>query len=129
MGFRRWHHSEEVDTQHQYQASDSVKTYQVQLSSGESFCSENKIASITTVTPFVPNFISPNGDGKNDVFEIRADGQIELNIYNRWGRPVYMDKDYRNTWGSPEIASGVYFYELIFSDKNTRCNGWIHVMH
>jgi gliding motility-associated-like protein len=121
--------SEEVDTQHQYQASDSVKTYQVQLSSGESFCSENKIASITTVTPFVPNFISPNGDGKNDVFEIRADGQIELNIYNRWGRPVYMDKDYRNTWGSPEIASGVYFYELIFSDKNTRCNGWIHVMH
>jgi len=121
--------SEEFEVQHQYEASDSLKTYHVKLTSGESFCSENQITPITTVTPFVPNFISPNGDGKNDVFEIRADGQVELNIYNRWGKPIYENKDYRNTWGSNNIASGVYFYELIFSDKNTRCNGWIHVMH
>ncbi len=121
--------SQEFEVQHQYEASDSLKTYEVILTSGESFCSENQITPITTVTPFVPNFISPNGDGKNDVFEIRADGQVELNIYNRWGRPIYKNEDYRNTWGSNEIASGVYFYELIFSDKNTRCNGWIHVMH
>jgi gliding motility-associated-like protein len=77
----------------------------------------------------VPNFISPNGDGKNDVFEIKIDGELELNIYNRWGKPVYHDKKYKNNWGSAEITSGVYYYEIIFNDKNTRCNGWIHVMH
>ena len=121
--------SEELDAEHQFEESDSLKTYQVTLTSGESFCSEQKTEPISTVTPFVPNFISPNADGKNDVFEIRADGQINLNIYNRWGRPVYQDDNYQNDWGSEDLASGVYFYEIIFSDKNTRCNGWLHVMH
>lgn len=121
--------SEEFDAQHQYAASDSLKTYEVKLTSGESFCSENKIESITTVSPFVPNFISPNGDSKNDVFEVRVDGTIDLNIYNRWGRPVYQVDDYQNDWGPKDLASGVYYYEIIFSDKNTRCNGWLQVMH
>ena len=121
--------SEELDVEHQFEESDSLKTYLVKLTSGESFCSEQKTEPISTVTPFVPNFISPNGDGKNDVFEIRADGEINLNIYNRWGKPVYQDDDYQNNWGSEDLASGVYFYEIIFSDKNTRCNGWLHVMH
>ena len=121
--------SQDVDAQHRYEASDSIKTYTVTLTSGESFCSESKSLPVTSVTPFVPNFISPNGDGKNDVFEIKTDGEIELNIYNRWGKPVYQDKNYKNDWGSDETNSGVYYYEIIFNDKNTRCNGWLHVMH
>jgi gliding motility-associated-like protein len=121
--------SEDFDTQHKYEASDSITKYTVTLTAGESFCSQSKSQVVTSVTPFVPNFISPNGDGKNDVFEIRTDSEIELNIYNRWGKPVYQDKNYKNNWGSAETASGVYYYEIILSDKNTRCNGWIHVMH
>jgi gliding motility-associated-like protein len=121
--------SDDFETTHKFEEADTLKTYRVQLTAGESICSEKKEESITTVTPFVPNFISPNGDDKNDVFEVRIDGQIELNIYNRWGRPVYKDDNYQNDWGSDDLASGVYFYEIIFSDKNTRCNGWVHVMH
>jgi gliding motility-associated-like protein len=121
--------SETFDIEHQYAESDSLQIYEVKLTSGESFCSENKIETITTVTPFVPNFISPNNDGKNDVFEIRTDGPIDLNIYNRWGRPVYQVNNYQNDWGPKDLTSGVYYYEIIFSDKNTRCNGWLQVMH
>jgi gliding motility-associated-like protein len=121
--------SDGFDAQHQYAPSDSLKTYQVKLTSGESFCSENKMEDITTVTPFVPNFISPNNDGKNDVFEVSVDGPIDLNIYNRWGRPVYQADDYQNDWGPKDLASGVYYYEIIFNDKNTRCNGWLQVMY
>jgi gliding motility-associated-like protein len=121
--------SQDFDAQHRYEASDSIRTFTVTLTSGESFCSESKSQPVTSVTPFVPNFISPNGDGKNDVFEIKTDGDIELNIYNRWGKPIYQDKNYKNHWGSAETSSGVYYYEIIFNDKNTRCNGWIHVMH
>jgi hypothetical protein len=58
-----------------------------------------------------------------------VDGPIDLNIYNRWGRPVYQADDYQNDWGPKDLASGVYYYEIIFSDKNTRCNGWLQVMH
>jgi gliding motility-associated-like protein len=121
--------TDEFETEHQFAPTDSLAVYQVSLTSGESFCAETKTEPITSVTPFVPNFISPNRDGKNEVFEITADGQIELSVYNRWGKPVYKDSDYRNTWGPTDLTSGVYFYEIIFSDKNTRCNGWLHVMH
>jgi len=121
--------SEEQDPIYHFGESDSLKFYKVTLTSGESFCSETKEEMISSITPFVPNFISPNGDGKNDTFEISADGAIELNIYNRWGKPIYKDSDYKNDWGSDDIASGVYFYEIIFDDKNTKCNGWLHVMY
>ncbi len=121
--------SEEKDTEHQYVEHDSLKIYQVTLTSGESFCTQSKTVPVSSVTPFIPNFISPNNDGMNDVFEIRTDGPVELNVYNRWGKAVYRNELYQNTWGGDDLASGVYYYEVIFSDKNTRCNGWLQVMH
>jgi gliding motility-associated-like protein len=121
--------SEAFDVQHKYAESDSLQAYEVVLTSRSSFCSESKSVSISAVTPFVPNFISPNNDGKNDVFEVRVAGSVDLNIYNRWGRPVFQADDYQNDWGPKDLASGVYYYEIIFSDLNTRCNGWLQVMH
>lgn len=121
--------SETMDTEYRYEESDSLKVYQVTLTSGESFCTQSKTVPVSTVTPFIPNFISPNNDGMNDVFEIRTDGPVELNVYNRWGKPVYQNEEYRNTWGGENLASGVYYYEIVFNDKNTRCNGWLQVMY
>lgn len=121
--------SETMDTEYRYEGSDSLKVYQVTLTSGESFCTQSKTVPVSTVTPFIPNFISPNNDGMNDVFEIRTDGPVELNVYNRWGKPVYQNEEYRNTWGGENLASGVYYYEIVFNDKNTRCNGWLQVMY
>ena len=120
--------SEDFEPQHRYEPSDSLKYYLVTLTSGESFCSNSKTIQVTSVTTFVPNFISPNGDGKNDAFEITANDAIDLHIYNRWGKEVYNAENYQNTWQAGDLAAGVYFYEIIFSDKNTRCNGWVQVM-
>ncbi len=83
---------------------------------------------VQSVSTFVPNFISPNGDGKNDAFKIITDGEVNLKIHNRWGKEVFSAEDYQNTWQAGDLASGVYFYEIILGDKNTRCNGWIQVM-
>lgn len=121
--------SDSTDTEHQYQGFDSLKTYLVTLTSGESFCTQSKSLPVNTVTPFIPNFISPNDDAMNDVFEIRTGGPVELNVYNRWGKPVYQSKLYENNWGAEDLASGVYYYEVVLSDKKTRCNGWLQVMH
>ena len=120
--------SEEFEPVHKYEPSDSLKHFEISLIAGESFCADTKIVTNTSVTTFVPNVISPNGDGKNDTFKITATDDIELYIYNRYGKEVYHSVNYGNKWNGGSLASGVYFYQLIFSDKNTRCNGWVEVL-
>jgi gliding motility-associated-like protein len=121
--------SDELEPSHKYQGSDSIKTYQVELTATESFCSSSKREMVTSVTPFVPNFVSPNGDGKNDVFEVRAVGEVQLRIYNRSGGLIYENSNYKNDWDFGDHASGTYFYEIVMGDKSTRCKGWVQVMY
>ena len=45
-----------------------------------------------------PNIITPNGDGKNDVFAIKNMNPLLpniLSIYDRWGKKVYEKKNYQ----------------------------------
>ena len=63
----------------------------------------------------VPNVMTPNGDGMNDIFEIRYIDLYDvkkLTIYNRWGTIVYQSDDYQNDWDGGNVADGVYFYVL-----------------
>jgi len=120
--------SEEMEPTHQFAPSDSSKNFNVILQAGESFCTNSTTVPVSSVSPFVPNVITPNSDGKNDAFQIRADGEASLQIFNRWGLNVYKSDNYQNDWQGGDLASGVYFYEIVFSDKNTRCNGWVQVL-
>jgi gliding motility-associated-like protein len=70
---------------------------------------------------FIPNVITPNGDGANDVFFIK---NLEyypgsrLFIFNRWGQELYSSMDYRNDWGGGNLSAGNYYYHL-FVHKQT----------
>lgn len=63
----------------------------------------------------IPSGFSPNGDGKNDVFEILGlegvDGAT-IQIFNRWGSIVYESNDYKpgNFWDGDDVPVGTYFY-------------------
>lgn len=60
-----------------------------------------------------PNVFTPNGDGKNDMFEIYGMTEFpgsSLIVYNRWGQIVYENKDYRNNWNGGELPEGVYYF-------------------
>lgn len=63
---------------------------------------------------FIPNFISPNGDKKNDFFQVddRIVGKAHLLILNRWGKEVYESASYFNNWSGGGLPSGIYFYLL-----------------
>jgi gliding motility-associated-like protein len=127
--------SEELDVEHQFEESDSLKTYQVKLTSGESFCSEHKTESISTVTPFVPNFISPNGDGKNDYFHIvgiESHRNSELVVLNRWGEEVFRAAPYINNWdgvtqNGNELPEDTYYYVLMIKEEDVR-KGFIMIL-
>jgi len=61
----------------------------------------------------LPNVITPNGDAFNQQFVV--DNRLEspaLIIYNRWGNPVYANKEYTNTWDGDDLPPGVYYYQI-----------------
>jgi len=64
---------------------------------------------------YIPNVITANGDGINDVFyieNITNFGDAHLYVYNRWGLKVYEAQPYLNDWDPSDKPAGTYFYIL-----------------
>ena len=89
----------------------------------------------------VPNIFSPNGDGINDFFQVKAQTLKEFKgvITNRWGRKVYEWTDwetYEAGWdgninGGSKAAPGVYFYSITatgFDGNVYEMEGAFHLM-
>ncbi len=75
---------------------------------------------------FIPNLVTPNGDGKNDYFSITGlPSNAGLKIYNRWGQNIFNTSNYDNLW--VDSSDGIYYYELDLPDGNTH-KGWVNVM-
>jgi gliding motility-associated-like protein len=80
---------------------------------------------------FIPNVISPNGDGYNDFFVIEDLDKYPLNelvIYNRYGREVFSQVGYENGWNGNDLPAGVYFYRLVLYKESINFKGFIHLM-
>ncbi len=88
-------------------------------------------------SPVIPNVITPNGDGNNDVFVVLGSEGFTLavRIYNRWGQEVwsYVGRDIR--WNGHHangdaVSDGVYYYELLRTgvSNSTAYTGYIQVL-
>lgn len=67
----------------------------------------------------VPNVVTPNGDGFNDIFYIEGLPRYsKLKIYSNSGLLLYSDKNYRNDWDGTGLVAGTYKYELKLPDGN-----------
>jgi gliding motility-associated-like protein len=76
------------------------------------------------------NIMTPNGDGKNDVFFIENLTQhphTSLSIFNRWGRVMYQTADYHNTYDGTDASAGLYYYVCRLADGNIY-KGWFEVV-
>jgi gliding motility-associated-like protein len=67
---------------------------------------------------FVPTAFTPDGNGVNDVFNVvtRLVTDLEIDIYDRWGKQVFASKDINFSWdgtfaGAP-LPEGVYTYSI-----------------
>ncbi len=73
-------------------------------------------------TLFVPNTITPNGDGVNDVFLVEAEGikTFEMIIFDRWGNEVFRTNDQKEAWtggiNGYYVPDGVYTYMITALD-------------
>lgn len=77
---------------------------------------------------YAPSAFTPNNDGQNDVFRVKARGVAiyRLSIYNRWGQRIYLTNDMNTGWngfymGELQPAGGyVYMVEYAFfgDEKN-----------
>ncbi|MBL6445787.1 gliding motility-associated C-terminal domain-containing protein [Fulvivirga sp. 29W222] len=106
---------------------DNDGTYNVTLVGAREFCVYEKSASITVRTVKVPNVITPGVKEHNDTFIIESGTQVHLKILNRWGKLLYEDEDYNNTWDGEGHPSGVYYYEAEVAEE-TICKGWVHLI-
>ena len=79
----------------------------------------------------VPNVITPNGDGINDVWEPQLEGDfhsMEMEIYNRWGKRVYRQEGVSGlSWDAAGLPDGVYFcaieYQCMLNSKKKKSLG------
>lgn len=76
---------------------------------------------------FIPTLFTPNGDGKNDRFEIRnLPPNAELEVRNRWGKTILKESPYRNDWDGKDESEGTFFYILNIPGQAAR-NGWVEI--
>jgi len=69
----------------------------------------------------IPNIMTPDGDGRNDTFEvtsIRRYPGSSVQIFNRWGTLIFEDLDYNGKWNGDNAADGTYYY-IVGLKKNT----------
>ena len=88
--------------------------------------------------PVFPTVITPNFDGKNDLFEIDylelVYPECKVTIFNRWGSVVYESVGYKDPWDGTfkgeDLPMGAYFYKIeLNDDKSTVYNGSISIIH
>ncbi|RYD92363.1 MAG: DUF11 domain-containing protein, partial [Sphingobacteriales bacterium] len=88
----------------------------------------------------VYNEFSPNGDGANEYFiidciEMYPDNKLE--VFNRYGSPVYTARGYKNNWTGKanvdgvvrrdeQLPTGTYYYVLEINGKTK--TGWLYIM-
>ncbi|MBE9466080.1 gliding motility-associated C-terminal domain-containing protein [Dyadobacter subterraneus] len=92
----------------------------------------------------LPNVITPNGDGKNDLFTpLKCPSfvqSLDFKVFNRWGAKVYDSKDVNINWNGKnnsgnDLAAGQYYYEVIVNfesvqreGKPATFKGWVQIL-
>ncbi len=121
--------STEYNPVHEY---DSSGTYIVSLVGIDAGCLDTVKITIT-IEPLpsdiiIPNVFTPNGDGNNDLFEIKNLSQLSrTTIYNRWGQIVLDKTNYLNNWDAQDVSGGVYYYVLSLPNGEKK-KGFVQVI-
>jgi hypothetical protein len=51
-----------------------------------------------------------------------------LQVFSRWGQPVYESAAYQNNWDGAGLAPGIYYYLLTPPDGAAPIKGWVELL-
>jgi len=107
--------------------SASVEYYLTASNSDGCSATDSVTIVVNTVNDLeINNFISPNGDGKNDTWNMNKPSLIsgcQVTIFNTWGKVVWNSSAYANDWDGTNLngealPEGTYFYTI------SNCQGY-----
>ncbi|MEN9510395.1 MAG: hypothetical protein RLZZ370_214 [Bacteroidota bacterium] len=83
----------------------------------------------------IPNLITPNGDQKNDLWDLKELPMADLcsvRIYNNQGILVFSASNYNNDWDGTfrgtKLPEGVYFYQLDCPFEPEPYKGYVQII-
>jgi len=108
-------------------------TYVVTLEAVSDIDCNDIITDTIRVLPpiIVPNAISPNGDGVNDLWVIDQISEFPghaIRVYSQWGALVYEDTDYQNDWDGENLPDATYFYVVDLPEDLPDLTGYLLIM-
>lgn len=82
------------------------------------------------ISTLIPNAISPNDDGKNDIWKLEFIDllypQATVDIFNQWGQTIYSSTGYdvpwNGTFNGELVPDGTYFYVINLNDDSVAEN-------
>lgn len=84
------------------------------------------VVNCTETTLYIPDAFTPDGNNRNDTFEVKGTNIAELNmvIYNRWGQLLYQSSDIYKGWDGKVNGNlcqqDVYVYIVRWRDIKNR---------
>lgn len=95
-------------------------------------CTETKSIDIQNTRCAIPVGISPNGDEKNETFDLTGFGEnIKFKIFNRYGTMVFEQDNYKDQWYGQDynghiLPDATYFYYIRLKSGEEK-TGWVYV--
>lgn len=141
IGYRWWDFGEPGDTisnlpdpMHIYRDTGSYCAKLVVMN--DKGCTDTAINCLViepAFTLYIPSAFSPNGDGLNDIFEVKGKyvKDFEMYIFDRWGMEIYHSNDITTGWdgtvhGSSTISQeDVYIYKIMVTDSEGNQHSYI----
>jgi gliding motility-associated-like protein len=84
----------------------------------------------------VPNAFSPNGDGINDVWNIRnlvTYPESSIQVFNRYGQVVFEANGYAQPWdgryNGNHLPGGTYYYVIDLKNNLPKLSGWVFIVY
>jgi gliding motility-associated-like protein len=109
------------------------------LAAGTGGCASTSQVTVTVLDALrIPNAFSPNGDGRDDTWEIDRIGNFGDNkviVFNRWGNKIFETTHYQrgNEWdgtikGSP-APLGTYYYVITLGNGGKSYTGPLTILY
>jgi len=112
------------------------KTTYILTATSDKFCSTSAQILINVLKkPVAPNTFTPNGDGINDIWNIKYIDNYPnctVEVFNRYGSRIYFSKGYAVSWdgkyNGANVPDGTYYYIINLGSDSPQVSGHVTII-